>query len=122
MEQTLRTIRKLDLYGIHFDFDKATIRSESRTLMANIATTLKNNPGWTLSIRGHTDAIGKPDYNLQLSARRANSVKNRLVKRHGVNAARLTTSGAGMTESKSTNETLQGRAQNRRVELTRTDR
>jgi outer membrane protein OmpA-like peptidoglycan-associated protein len=122
MEQTLKTIRKLDLYGIHFDFDKATIRPASRKMMGDIATTLKNNPKWTLDIRGHTDAIGKPDYNLQLSARRAASVKNALVSRHGVSPNRLRTSGAGMSEPKATNKTLQGRAQNRRVELTRTDR
>ncbi|MGI9511401.1 MAG: OmpA family protein [Anderseniella sp.] len=122
MEQTLRTIRKLDLYGIHFDFDKATIRPESKRLMGDIATTLKNNPRWRLEIRGHTDAIGKPNYNLRLSARRAASVRNALVKKYGINTARLSTSGAGMTEPKATNKTLQGRAQNRRVELSRTDR
>ena len=122
MEQTLRTIRKLDLYGIHFDFDKATVRPESKRLMRDIATTLKNNPGWRLEIRGHTDAIGKPDYNLRLSARRAASVKSVLVKNYRIAADRLTTSGAGLTEPKATNKTLQGRAQNRRVELTRTDR
>lgn len=122
MEQTLKTIRKLDLYGIHFDFDKASIRSESRSLMGDIAKTLKNNPKWTLEIRGHTDSIGKPDYNLKLSGRRAASVKSQLVKKYGINAARLKTSGAGMTQPKATNDTLQGRARNRRVELSRTDR
>ena len=71
---------------------------------------------------GHTDSIGGADYNASLSKRRADSVKAQLVKRYGIKAARLTTSGAGATEPKATNGTLQGRAVNRRVELKRTDR
>jgi len=122
MEQTLKTIRKLDLYGIHFDFDKATIRKETKSLISDIAKTLNANPRWTLEILGHTDSIGGADYNASLSKRRADSVKAQLVKRYGIKAARLTTSGAGATEPKATNGTLQGRAVNRRVELKRTDR
>jgi OOP family OmpA-OmpF porin len=57
-----------------------------------------------------------------LSLARANSVKARLVQRYGIKASRLSTSGAGASEPKSTNNTLQGRAINRRVELKRTDR
>ena len=122
MEQTLRTIRKLDVYGIHFDFDKATIRPQARRLISDIATTMKNNPTWTIAIRGHTDSLGAPDYNLALSARRAEAVKQAIVSGHGINPGRITTSGAGMNEPKAANDTLQGRAQNRRVELSRTDR
>jgi outer membrane protein OmpA-like peptidoglycan-associated protein len=122
MEQTLRTIRKLDIYGIHFDFDKATIRPQARQLIADIAATLRNNPTWTIEIRGHTDSLGSPDYNLALSARRADSVKQAIIRQHGINPGRISTSGAGMTEPKAQNDTLQGRAQNRRVELSRTDR
>jgi outer membrane protein OmpA-like peptidoglycan-associated protein len=122
MEQTLRTIRKLDVYGIHFDFDKASIRPQARSLITDIATTMKNNPTWTIAIRGHTDSLGAPDYNLNLSARRAEAVKQAIVSGHGINPGRISTSGAGMSEPKAPNDTLQGRAQNRRVELTRTDR
>lgn len=122
MQQTLKTIGKLDLYGIHFAFDKATIRKETRGLISDIAKTLKVNPRWTLEIRGHTDSIGGADYNKKLSKRRAESVKSRLVKKYGIKASRLTTSGVGASEPKSTNKTLQGRAINRRVELKRTDR
>ena len=122
MLQTLKTIGKLDLYGIHFAFDKATIRKETKGLISDIAKTLKVNPRWTLEIRGHTDSIGGREYNAKLSKQRANSVKNRLVQRYGIKASRLRTSGAGATESKATNATLQGRAINRRVELKRTDR
>jgi outer membrane protein OmpA-like peptidoglycan-associated protein len=122
MEQTLRTIRKLDVYGIHFDFDKATLRPEARRLIADIATTLRNNPTWTIEIRGHTDSIGAPDYNLTLSARRAEAVMQAIVAGHGVDPRRISASGAGMNEPKASNDTLQGRAENRRVELSRTDR
>lgn len=122
MQQTLKTIGKLDLYGIHFAFDKATIRKETGGLIADIAKTLKVNPNWTLEIRGHTDAIGGAKYNAKLSQQRAAAVKARLVKRHGIKSARLSTSGAGATEPKARNDTLQGRAINRRVELKRTDR
>jgi outer membrane protein OmpA-like peptidoglycan-associated protein len=122
MEQTLRTLRDLDVYGIHFDFDKATIRPQARSLISDIATTLRNNPTWTIAIRGHTDSLGAPDYNLSLSARRAQAVKQAIVSQHGINPGRITTSGAGMSEPKASNDTLQGRAQNRRVQLSRTDR
>ena len=63
MEQTLSTLRAYDTYGIHFAFDKATIRGESATVLSDIAVTLKNNPSWTLQINGYTDSIGKPAYN-----------------------------------------------------------
>ena len=122
MEQTLRTIRRLDLYGIHFDFDKATIQPRSRQLIGDIATTLNNNPRWKIEIRGHTDAIGKPEYNVKLSARRAQAVRDALVNRHKIKPARLLTIGVGMNEPKASNKTLAGRAQNRRVELARIDR
>ena len=122
MEQTLRTLRELNLYGIHFDFDKATLRPIARRLISDIATTLKNNPAWKIEIRGHTDNIGKPDYNMKLSSRRALAVKRALVRNYGIAPARLATSGAGSTEQLAANETLQGRAENRRVQLSRTDR
>jgi outer membrane protein OmpA-like peptidoglycan-associated protein len=121
MEQALRTLRTYDLYGIHFDFDKATIRRDSVPVLNDIAVTLKNNPLWTLEITGHTDSIGEPSYNAQLSKRRAESVKADLI-RCGVAANRLSTDGVGAAEPKASNKTLQGRAINRRVELTRTDR
>ncbi len=122
MLQTLKTIGKLDLYGIHFAFDKATIRKETKGLISDIAKTLKVNPRWTLEIRGHTDSIGGAKYNAKLSQQRAAAVKTRLVQRYGIKASRLRASGAGANEPKSTNATLQGRAINRRVELKRTDR
>lgn len=121
MEQSLSTLRKYDVYGLHFDFDKATLRPESAKLIKDIATTLKNNPTWTLQINGHTDSIGDAAYNEKLSAARAASVGSALVNQ-GVEAGRLATGGFGETQPKGNNATLDGRALNRRVELLRTDR
>ena len=122
MEHTLRTLRRLDLYGIHFDFDKATLHRQTAALVRDIGEMLTENPTWTLSIEGHTDAIGDPGYNQTLSERRAAAVITALVERHGVDPQRLTSVGHGASEPKSSNDTLQGRAINRRVELVRTDR
>jgi outer membrane protein OmpA-like peptidoglycan-associated protein len=121
MEQALATVREYITRGIHFDFDKATIRSTSNGLLSDIAKTLTNNPLWTLQIAGHTDSIGEPAYNKKLSLRRAQSVKAALEKR-GISGDRLTTTGAGASAPVASNKTLEGRAQNRRVVLTRTDR
>ena len=121
MEQALATVGKFRTYGIHFDFDKATIRSSSNPLLDDMALTMKNNPLWTLLVTGHTDAIGKAGYNEKLSQARAQSLKAALVKR-GVSPDRLATAGAGAAQPIATNKTLEGRALNRRVELVRTDR
>lgn len=121
MEQSLNTLRKYDIYGLHFDFDKASLRPESKGLIKDIVKTLKNNPTWTLQINGHTDSIGDAAYNQKLSAERAASVAQALVT-EGIAAARLTTGGLGETKPKGNNATLDGRALNRRVELLRTDR
>ncbi len=121
MEQSLSTLRKYDLYGIQFDFDKASLRPNAKRLIADIAQTLKNNPTWTLQVNGHTDSIGKPDYNQKLSAQRAASVAKAIVGQ-GINPQRLATGGFGDTKPKGDNATLQGRSLNRRVELLRTDK
>ncbi len=122
MAKTLATVRKLDIYGIHFDFDKATIQPQSASLIADIATTLKLNPKWTLAVRGHTDSIGKADYNKKLSLQRAELVRQALITKHGIDPGRLEAEGLGASQPKAANTTLQGRAANRRVELARTDR
>ena len=121
MEQALSTLNRYDLYGLHFAFDKARLLPQSKQLLDDIAVTLKNNPLWSLRIVGHTDSIGDPAYNLKLSKQRAHSVAKALEQR-GIKASRLTTAGAGETEPKASNQTLEGRAQNRRVQLIRTDR
>jgi outer membrane protein OmpA-like peptidoglycan-associated protein len=121
LEQALRTMRRYETYGIHFNFDKATIRPDAAKLLNDIAVTLKNNPLWTLQVVGHTDSIGDPAYNQRLSEARAQSVVLALSKR-GIDPARLTYAGMGASQPIGDNSTLQGRALNRRVELIRTDR
>ena len=121
MEQSLSTLRHYDLYGIHFNFGKASLRPDAASFITDIALTLKNNPTWQLQINGHTDSIGAAAYNLKLSRQRSASVKAALVKK-GIAADRLQTGGFGSNKPKSDNSTLQGRALNRRVELIRTDR
>jgi outer membrane protein OmpA-like peptidoglycan-associated protein len=121
LEQTLAARKAYTTYGIHFDFDKATIQGDSASLLQEIAIALSSNPQWTLQITGYTDSIGKEAYNMKLSQKRADSIKAILVKQ-GVAAERLTTSGAGPRDPLATNKTLQGRALNRRVVLARTDR
>ncbi len=122
MEQALKTVRRLELYGIHFDFGKARIRPDTKSLITDIATTLNNNPAWTLSIQGHTDSIGKKGFNQTLSDKRAAAVVNALVNQHGISPDRLQAVGFGQGKPKASNDTLQGRALNRRVELVRTDK
>jgi hypothetical protein len=111
--------RRAALYGIHFDFGSDRIREESEPQLAEIARVLAANPAWALSIEGHTDDIGEPARNLDLSQRRAAAVKDALTTRYRVDAARLTTSGHGESRPLDTNDTLEGRARNRRVELVR---
>jgi outer membrane protein OmpA-like peptidoglycan-associated protein len=121
LEQTLAARNAYVTHGIHFDFDKATIRNDSKGLLGEIAMAMNNNPLWTLQITGHTDSIGEANYNQKLSQQRANAIKSALVQR-GVSAERLTTAGAGPSDPVASNKTLQGRAENRRVVLVRTDR
>ncbi len=72
-----------------------------------------------MAVEGHTDGIGTADFNLDLSTRRSAAVKDALAKTLGIDGGRLTTSGYGASHPKDTNETLEGRARNRRVELVR---
>ena len=118
MEQALETKRRYDLYGIHFDFDKATIQPQTQGLLDDIAEALESFPNWRLQIVGHTDATGDPAHNEQLSSERAAAIKASLIER-GIDAARLESGGAGESEPVAGNDTPEGRALNRRVELVR---
>lgn len=108
---------KLALYGIQFDFNQATIKPESSQVLGQVAEVLKSQPSLKLSIEGHTDNVGKAAYNLDLSRKRAESVKDYLVSKFQIDAARLPTQGFGDSKPIAKNDTEAGRAQNRRVEL-----
>ena len=119
LEQKLEASGRAEVYGIYFDFGSATIRPESQPVIREIAALLAKNPAWTLSIEGHTDNIGGDASNLDLSNRRAAAVKAVLVDQYAVTTGRLTTVGYGASRPRESNDTLAGRARNRRVELVR---
>jgi outer membrane protein OmpA-like peptidoglycan-associated protein len=119
LERSLAEDKHALVYGIYFKFARADIRPVSDPVLKEIATILKKNPSWKLSIVGHTDNVGGDKANLDLSRRRAQSVKTALVERYGIEADRLTTGGYGASQPQAKNDTPEGRARNRRVELTR---
>ena len=118
MEQALQTKERYDLYGLRFASDQSTIPADAKSLVDDIATTLKNFPDWHLRIVGHTDATSDPQPNEALSLARANAIKAGLVER-GIDEQRLATAGAGEKRPIAGNDTAEGRALNRRVELVR---
>jgi OOP family OmpA-OmpF porin len=106
-------------HGILFDTDSDRLKPESAPVIKSVARGLETNPNLKLQIEGHTDSVGSADHNLDLSKRRAEAVKAVLVSQFNVDAARLTTAGLGATKPIDSNDTPQGRAQNRRVEFVR---
>jgi Outer membrane protein and related peptidoglycan-associated (lipo)proteins len=110
------TESKIITHGINFDIDKATIKPESMGTLNMIVQVMKDNPEIKFEIDGHTDNSGTAAHNLTLSQQRADAVKTQLVNM-GVDASRLTTKGFGDTKPISDNTTLEGKANNRRVEF-----
>jgi outer membrane protein OmpA-like peptidoglycan-associated protein len=120
LEESLANTGRAEVYSIYFAFNSDEIREESEPTLLEIADVLRRHPDWKLAIEGHTDSIATDAYNLQLSQKRAAAVRNALVSKKEVAGARLTTAGFGESRPKDTNDTLEGRARNRRVELVRT--
>jgi outer membrane protein OmpA-like peptidoglycan-associated protein len=103
--------------GILFDTDSDVIKPESAPVIKQIAKGLETNPNLKLLIEGHTDSVGNADHNLDLSRRRAEAVRSVLITQFNVDDTRLAAAGKGSSKPVDTNDTPQGRAQNRRVEL-----
>lgn len=119
LERALAERGRAEVYSIFFSFNSDAIREESNPTIAEIAAVLAKHPAWALSIEGHTDSVGSVEDNLDLSRRRAAAVKQALVGQHGVSPGRLAIAGYGESRPRDTNDTLEGRARNRRVELVR---
>jgi OOP family OmpA-OmpF porin len=101
-----------------FDFAKYEIKPEAYSLLDEAVSVLKKNPEIVVEIQGHTDNIGSGAYNQKLSENRAKAIVDYLVD-HGIASYRLTAKGYGFTQPVASNDTEEGRARNRRVELRR---
>ena len=106
----------LILRGIKFDIDKATLRPESQTTLNRVTASLMDWPGVNVEIQGHTSQPGTEAHNMELSQRRAESVRTYLISQ-GIHPSRLVANGFGETRFIATNATVEGRQTNRRVEL-----
>lgn len=106
----------ITLRGVMFDFDRSDIREDGRPALLEAAKILNQNPGLKVEVRGYTDDRGSDEYNLGLSERRAQSVYDFLV-REGVDGNRMTVRGYGETNFVASNDTDEGRQQNRRVDF-----
>jgi len=104
------------LNNIFFETDRYQLMPSSFPEMNKLAGFLKDNPGITIEISGHTDDVGTEEYNLELSAKRAESVANYLAE-HGIDRKRMTSVGFGESKPVASNDTEEGKAKNRRTEI-----
>jgi outer membrane protein OmpA-like peptidoglycan-associated protein len=111
---------KLVLRGVHFDFNKSRIRAGDAAILDEAADILKAHPDVTIYDDGYCDAIGGEEYNLKLSQRRAGAVA-RYLEAKGIPESKIIPRGFGKTDFVAPNDTDEGRAQNRRVELKPTE-
>jgi len=106
----------LVLRGVNFKTGSALLTDQATQVLDQVADALNGRKDVKVEIAGHTDNVGKPSYNLALSQKRAEAVRQYLIGK-GVDAARLSARGYGATQPIADNGTEQGRAENRRVEL-----
>ncbi|PFH20997.1 OmpA family protein [Burkholderia sp. JKS000303] len=116
LAEQLQQTGRVQLYGVNFDLDQATLRADAKPMLDKAAAILKAHPGWKIEVGGHTDSSGAADHNATLSEARAKAVEQYLVAA-GVPAGDLGAKGYGATRPLMPNDTEIGRAQNRRVEL-----
>ena len=102
---------------IHFESAKAVIKEDSFELLSNIADVIKKCPGFKIEIAGYTDSDGSEDYNLLLSAKRADAIKNYLVTKEGIDPNILESRGYGEANPIADNSSDEGKSKNRRIEF-----
>jgi outer membrane protein OmpA-like peptidoglycan-associated protein len=113
----IRSTGHVAVYGITFDTNKSVVKPESKPALDEIARLLKQDPALKLKVVGHTDMVGSLEGNMALSQARAEAVVQLLVSQHGIAPARLKGYGVGPLAPVASNDTDDGRAKNRRVEL-----
>lgn len=108
----------IDLVNDEFDFDKSVLKPDMKVALDDLANRVKASPGdEMLTIVGHTDSVGTEQYNVGLGERRAEASKDYLVNVAGLDPSRIRTESAGEANPVATNETDEGRGQNRRIEV-----
>ena len=117
LKQQLDEAGRIVTHGILFDSGSDKIKGESYKTLADIGALLTDNPALRLSIEGHTDSDGADDYNLTLSQKRSESVRTYLINNFKVDGSRLESKGWGESKPIDKNNTPEGKANNRRVEL-----
>jgi len=117
LSEDLKTEGHVAIYGIYFDYDSATLQSESEPTLKTIAQMLKQDHALAVYIVGHTDMTGSLEYNMDLSQKRAESVVDALVNTYGISPSRLQAMGVGPLCPVASNQSEEGRQLNRRVEL-----
>ncbi len=111
----------IDLQGVNFEFDSAKLKASATAKLDQASELLASHGSVVVEVAGHTDSVGPDSYNQGLSERRANSVRDYLVSK-GISSDRMSARGYGESRPVATNDTDEGRAQNRRVELIVLDR
>ncbi len=107
-------VERIEL-AVQFDFDQDVVKQEYLADIRRVADFLRANTGTTANLEGHTDSVGDATYNQDLSVRRVNAVRQVLVSQFGIDAGRVTARGFGESQPVASNDTAEGRAQNRRV-------
>jgi len=117
------TVANLDNYrpvaetSVKFGFNKDNLTAKSKDALDQLAGTISSTKGYIITLEGGTDSVGSPDYNYDLSQRRANSVIQYLASKYNVPAHKIYVIGLGKDKPLETNKTREGRADNRRVDV-----
>ena len=117
MAEGINTAGHVAIYGIYFDFNKADVKPESEPALKEIATLLQQDSKLKLHVVGHTDNVGAYNYNMKLSQQRAEAVVRELISKYKIASNRLKAGGVGPLAPVASNDTEEGKAKNRRVEL-----